>query len=422
MKIKQKRLSSGVTLITVPMKDTPTSTVLVLVEAGSKYETKDINGISHFLEHMCFKGTLKRPRSIDINQELDRIGAQNNAFTSFEYTGYYAKAHAKHTKKLIDVISDLYLNPTFPEKELEKEKGVIIEEMNMYEDMPQRKVGNVFIKLLYGDQPMGRTILGAKEVIRGATRENFVDYRKNHYVAEATTIIVAGNVNEKTVETLVSKAFAPISKGKKAKKVKVTEKQNKPALSIFHKDTDQAHLILGVRTFPVTDKRVSTLQVLNAVLGEGMSSRLFQRLREEMGVGYYVRSESDDYTDHGYFAVSTGVDRARVKEVVVAILDEFRSLKKELVSKEELEKAKECIVGRLSMGLESSDAVAEFVGIQHVVTKKIKLPKDIEKKIRKVTSKDVQKLAQEIFISKTLNLAIVGDKKDEKGITSILKI
>jgi predicted Zn-dependent peptidase len=422
MKIKQKKLINGATLITVPMKDTPTSTVLVMVEAGSKYETKEINGISHFLEHMCFKGTTKRPRSIDINQELDGIGAQNNAFTSFEYTGYYAKAHAKHTKKLIDVISDLYLNPTFPEKELQKEKGVIIEEMNMYEDMPQRKVWDVFIKLLYGDQPMGRTILGTKDVIKGSTREDFVEYRKKHYVASATTIVVAGNINEKVVQTLVAKSFAPISKEKKAKKLAVIEKQNKPAISIHHKDTDQAHLVLGVRTFCATDKRIPTLQVLNAVLGEGMSSRLFQRLREEMGVGYYVRSGSDDYTDHGYLAVSTGVDRARVKEVVVAILDEFDRLKKELVSLEELEKAKECIIGRLSMGLESSDAVAEFVGAQYLVTKKVQLPKDIEKKIRKITSKDVQKLAQEILVSRSLNLAIVGDKKDEKSIASILKI
>ncbi len=422
MKILQKKLTSGVQLITVPMKDTPTSTVLVLVEAGSKYEEKRLNGISHFLEHMCFKGTTLRPKSLDINLELDQIGAQNNAFTSFEYTGYYAKAHAKHTEKLINVISDIYLHSTFPAPEIEKERGVIIEEINMYEDMPQRKVWDVFMELLYGDQPMGRTISGTKDFINSVQRDDFVKYRTQHYVASATTIVVAGNINPKHVEQTLEKTFAQISKGKKTKKLKIFDSQTKPAVLIHHKETDQTHLVLGVRTFPVGSPKNTTLQVLNAVLGEGMSSRLFQKLREEMGVGYYVRSGVDEYTDHGYLVVSTGVDRKRVKEVVSAILGECIRLKTELVSIAELEKAKECIVGKLSMGLESSDAVAEFVGSQFVQRKKIETPKDIEKKIRKITARNVQKLAQEIFVSKHLNLAIVGDRKDEKEVKSILKL
>lgn len=421
MKVIQKKLTCGAHLIMVPMKDTPTSTVLVLVEAGSKYEEKRVNGISHFLEHMCFKGTEVRPKSLDINLELDQIGAQNNALTSFEYTGYYAKAHAKHTERLIDVISDIYIHSTFPSAEIEKERGVIIEEINMYEDMPQRKVWDVYTQLLYGDQPMGRTISGTKEFIKSVQREDFVQYRTQHYVASATTIVVSGNIVPQKILKVIDKAFARISKKKKTPKLKIIEKQVKPAIAIHHKETDQTHLVLGVRTFPVGNSKNTALQVLNAVLGEGMSSRLFQRLREEMGVGYYVRSGSDEYTDHGYLVVSTGVDRTRVTEVVTAILQELNRLKTELVSTQELEKAKECIIGRLSMGLESSDAVAEFVGSQYVQKKKIETPKDIEKRIRAITPRDVQKLAREIFVNESLNLAIVGDKKDEGALRSILK-
>src|SRR5574343_674288 len=181
-KAKKKVFKNGLRVITVPMKDNPTATVLVLVEAGSKYEDKKINGISHFLEHMCFKGTQKRPRAIDISKELDAIGSQYNAFTAQEYTGYYAKADAKHFKKIFDVVSDIYLNSTFPETEMQKEKGVIIEEINRYEDMPHRHVQDLIMKLLYGDQPAGWNIAGEKENILKMKRGDFVKYKGEHYL------------------------------------------------------------------------------------------------------------------------------------------------------------------------------------------------------------------------------------------------
>lgn len=422
MKAKKKTFSNGLRLIVVPMPESPTVTALVMVEAGSKYETKKQNGLSHFLEHMCFKGTLKRPRSLDISSELDALGAESNAFTSTEYTGYYAKAHPKHTEQLIDVISDLYLNPRFPQEELEKEKGVVLEEMNMYEDLPQRKVQEVFTELLYGDQPAGWTILGRKEVIIGAKVKDLVQYRKDHYCASSTVVIVAGNVKVPAVERLVSKYFETISRTKKKKKAKVIERQNAPNIKIHFKKTDQAHLVLGFRTFPVSDKRNATLQVLNAVLGSGMSSRLFQKLREEMGVGYYVRSGVDELTDHGYFAIATGVDTSRVTEVVKAILSLCGELKSNLVSKEELKKSQESLIGNFVMGLESSDSVATFVADQEIVKGKIESPKDIERKIRQVTSEDVRDLARIIFSDRNLNLAIVGNIKKTSALRTILKV
>ena len=205
MKFNKTILKNGLRVITVPMKDNPTVTVLMMVEAGSKYETKEINGLSHFLEHMCFKGTTKRPKAIDISQELDTVGAQYNAFTSQEYTGYYAKADFKHLDLLLDVVSDMYLNPIFEDKEIEKEKGVIIEEINMYEDLPHRKVQEIFMKLLYGDQPAGWDIAGTKDNIKNIKRSDFLDYRRKHYVPSATTLVVAGRFDEKKVSPIFKK-------------------------------------------------------------------------------------------------------------------------------------------------------------------------------------------------------------------------
>jgi len=420
MKIHKKKLPNGLTIIAIPMKDSPTVTVLTMVATGSEFEKEKENGISHFLEHMCFKGTTKRPRSIDMSLELDNMGAQNNAFTSFEYTGYYAKAHPKHTGKLIDIIADLYLNPTFPETELEKEKGVIIEEMNMYADLPQRKVHEVFGELLYGNTPAGRSILGTKEVIKAATRKTFLDYRAQHYVAKATTVIVAGRVSETNIFSSVVKAFRDIPNTAKRKKEKVKLPVKGPRMALQHKATDQTHMVIGFPTFKVTDKRNTTLSVLNTILGEGMSSRLFQKLREDMGVCYYTRSGASEFTDHGEFLVSAGVDPGRVPEVISAILEEFTKLKTIPLSPEELNKAKEYYAGNMAMALESSDAVAHFVGDQALNQKIIKTPEDVEKKVRSVTAKQIQILAKQIFTSEKVYLAIVGNIKDEKGIKSAL--
>ncbi len=420
MKVIKKKLKNGLRIILVPMKDNPTVTVLVLVETGSKYESPEESGISHFLEHMCFKGTQKRLKSFDISRELDAIGAQNNAFTSHEFTGYFAKSHPKHVSAILDVVSDIYLNPTFPEAEVQKEKGVIIEEMNMYEDLPQRQVYNVFSALLYGDQPAGRTILGDREVINNATRESFVQYRAKHYVADATIVVVSGNINPTLVQKNIEKAFGHIATSKKWDKLPVVERQSVVGLQIKQKDTDQTHLMIGVRTFHITDKRTPILQVLSSVLGQGMSSRLFQKLREEMGVGYYVRTAADEFTDHGYLSVNTGVDKKRVKEVVEAIMAEFKRLKTELVSKEELAKVKESMMGSLVMELESSDSVAEFVGGQEVLKGAVQTPKEIEKVIRSVTAAQIKTLANIIFKDEKLNLAIVGNIKNAKDIEKVL--
>ncbi len=421
MKFNKKILKNGLRVITVPMKDNSTVTVLVMVEAGSKYETKEINGLSHFLEHMCFKGTTKRPKAIDISRELDTVGAQYNAFTSQEYTGYYAKADYKHLGLLLDVVSDMYLNPVFNENEIEKEKGVIIEEINMYEDLPHRKVQEIFMGLLYGDQPAGWDIAGEKENIKNMKRSNFLDYRRQHYVPSATTVVIAGKFDERKILGNIQKIWGNISASKKKDKIKTVESQKNPEILLQYKDTDQTHIVLGTRSFNTYSKNNPVIRVLSAVLSGGMSSRLFQRLRDEMGICYYVHAENDTYTDHGVLQVSAGLDNKRVKEGIMAIMEEFKRLKTETISENELNKVKQQLQGNLYLGLETSDSFAEYCGYQEVLNKPIKTPKQIIAEIQAIIPADIKKIANKIFQDKNLNLAIIGRFKDKNEFLPVLK-
>lgn len=420
-KPNKKIFKNGLRVVTVPMKDNPTVTVLVLVGTGSDYEDKNVNGISHFLEHMCFKGTTKRPSPQAISHELDSLGAQYNAFTDHEMTGYYAKSDSKNFKKIFDIVSDIYLNSTFPELEIEKEKGVIVEEINMYEDMPNRHVQDLFGEVLYGDQPAGRNIAGTKEIVRKMTREDFIKYKKSHYVAQSTVIVVAGSINKEDVYKEVSKHFSNIYTGKKVGKKKTKDSQTKPKVTVKYKDTDQTHFVLGVRSFSFFDKRNAILSVLSGVLGAGMSSRLFVKLREEMGVAYYVRSFNDPSLDHGNFQISAGVNNSRTLEVLKAILKECVRLTKEEVSEKELSKVKSMLIGNMKLSLEATDDIANFYGSQELLKKELKTLDEKIKSIKKVTSKDISKMAKIIFKTSKLNLAIVGPFKDSTQFSKILK-
>ena len=319
------------------------------------------------------------------------------------------------------MVSDIYLNSTFPETEMQKEKGVIIEEINMYEDMPPRHVQDLLMKLLYGDQPAGWNIAGEKKNILNMKREDFVNYKKTHYLPEATVLIVAGAVTEREVMREVNKIFSKVSRGKKTGKLKVKEIQKQPQVLLNFKKTDQTHFVLGVRSLNLFDKKNAIISVLGGVLGGGMSSRLFQKLREGMGVGYYVRAYNDAYTDHGFFQISAGVDNKRIEEVIKAVLEECNKLKLELVSKEELEKVKECLIGNMKLSLESSDDIANFYGGQELLKRELKNAEEKAKEIRKVTASQIQDLAKEVFQNKKLNLALIGPFKDKNKFLKILR-
>jgi predicted Zn-dependent peptidase len=419
---KKYVLQNGLRVVLVPQPKSLAVTALVLVEAGSKYEQKKNNGVSHFLEHLCFKGTKKRPTALAISSELESLGAVSNAFTGHEATGYFAKVRAEKLNHILEVISDIYINPVFDEKEIEKEKGVVIEELNMYEDTPMRKIGDLFISLLYGDQPAGWDVGGTKEVIRALKRDDIVKYRSMHYVAKATTVAVAGAFDEKKTLALIKRLFKDIPTSKKFSKPKTDDSQTKPAVLLREKKVDQTHIVLGVRAFDMFDERKYALDVLGDVLGGGMSSRLFQKVREELGAAYYVRAGSDLFTDHGFFAVSAGLDNTRAAQVIQAILEELRRISKEPVGEEELRKSKNHLIGQMMIGLETSDELASYYGQQELFFKKMITPKELIKKIEAVTAKDVLSVAKDIVKNNSLNLAVIGPFEGKKQFEKILKL
>lgn len=419
----KKTFPNGLRYIYAPLPQSPSTTIMILVAAGSEYETKDINGISHFLEHLSFKGTKKRPEAAMISEELDQIGAEHNAFTSNELTGYYAKAANRHFGKILDVVSDLYLNQIIDQKEMDKERGVIIEETNMYEDLPTARVAKNFDAMLYGDQPAGWTVLGPKEVIQKMTREDVLNYRAKHYVAQKTVVVVSGGI-EKNPEEEVWEYFKDMPKSEAIKKELTTESQTQPEINIENREGDQMHIILGMRAFDMFDERRYTLSVLKTVIGAGMSSRLFKKIRNELGAAYYVRAGVELDLDHGIFAISAGLDKNRLPELTEALIVELKRIRDELVPEEELNKAKEFIAGNMALSLETSDNVAGFYGDDEVMTGRIETMEEVLEKIRKVSAEDIQMVARDIIKDERLNMAVVGptDKDLYGKIKGILRV
>jgi len=415
-------LDSGLRLITIPMRSTKTATVLVLVGTGSKYETKDINGISHFLEHMMFKGTTKRPGKLDIARELDGIGADYNAFTGKEYTGYYAKASASRIDTLMDVIFDIFLNSKLNEEAIQVEKGVIVEEINMNRDIPQRYVSDLFEQLLYGDQPAGWDIAGEKKTIIKLKRDNFVQYFNSHYVAQNTLIAVAGNIESEHIKQKIEEYFSHIRQHEPFKKLKVIERQDSPQTLIFKKKTDQTHFHLGFRGYDMFDKRKYATGILSTVLGGSMSSRLFFEVREKRGLAYHIRTGIQAYTDSGSFIVTADVNNKRTPEAISVILEEIRKVVKEGITKDELQKAKDQIEGKTVLGLELSDAVAAAYAEPILFENKVLTPEEELGKIKEVELEQVHDAAQDIFRNEKLNLALIGPFKDEKLFKEILRV
>lgn len=412
---------NGLRLITVPMGRTESVTVLILVATGSRYEAKEINGISHFLEHMMFKGTTNRPKVTDIGLELDSIGAEYNAFTGKEYTGYYVKCAAEKIDLALDVIADIFQNSKFDAAEIEKEKGVIIEEINMYQDIPARYVGDIFEELLYGNQPLGWHVTGPKEVVKKLTRDNFLEYFATHYFGKNTVIAIAGGIKPEQAKSKVEKYFADVRDGRPLKPAPVVEKQDKPQLKILSKKTDQTHFILGFRAFDYFSEKEPVLGVMSLVLSAGFSSRLWSEFRDKRGLSYYVRASNSAYADAGYFEISAGVDNNRLIQALEVALGECRKLAEKPVTESELKKVKDYAQGKLAIGLETSDELASFYADQELLKREILTPEEKLAKIVRVTSEDIQTVAREIFLPEKLNLAVIGPlKEDNPEIKNIL--
>ncbi len=419
---KKTTLKNGLRIITVPLRNTQAITVLILVATGSKYEKKEINGISHFLEHMAFRGTKKRPQTLDIAKELDRVGGLYNAFTGKEFMGFWVKVDSKHFDLATDVLSDMIFNSLFKEKEIGKEKKTIIEEINMYLDTPQSYVLELWEKLLYGNQPAGWMIAGQKETVKRISRKNILDYFRKQFSAENVVVSLAGNFKTKEAVSKIKFFFEKFKKTKTLSKKPVIERQKSPQILLQTKETDQTHLTLGVRAYNIFKPERYPLAVLANLLGGIMSSRLFIEIREKRGMAYYIKTIPENYSDTGYLVTHAGIDNKRTEEAIKIILKEYKNLKEKKVPKEELQKVKDNIKGHLYLGLETSDAWASYLGVQEILKRKISTPAQECKMIDKVSQDDILKVARDIFQPKKLNLALIGPFKDKNQFQKLLKL
>ncbi|MCC6934861.1 MAG: insulinase family protein [Candidatus Yanofskybacteria bacterium] len=412
---------SGLRLVTVPMPAATTATVLVLVKCGSKYEPRELGGISHFLEHMMFKGTVRRPGYLDISRELDGIGASYNAFTSKEVTGYYAKAAVSKLDTIMDVVFDIFLNSKLEQGAMEIERGPIIEELRMRRDDPQQHIGRLFEELLYGDQPAGWEVGGTEETIRAMGTGDLRKWFDTHYVAANTVIAVAGGIDPEQVRAKVEAAFSAIRQAERSEKPPVIQRQTAPAVLGVSKDVEQLYVSLGVRAYDLYDERRYAAGLLAQILGGGMSSRLFDEVREKRGLAYYVWAGNTNYTDSGYFEVGAGLNLAKAKEGISVILAELAKTAVEGVTPEELTRVKDQAEGRLAFTLESTSGVADDFGgsvlfFDHVVT-----PQEELAKIRAVTHDDIRAVAADIFRDERLNLAVIGKQVNPDDFRSVLR-
>ena len=418
--IKTTKLKSGLRVLTIPQQNTRTVTVLVLVGTGSKYEEKRVNGISHFLEHMFFKGTKKRSTPFKIAGPIENAGGVFNAFTSQDLTGYYIKVDAAHLDLALEIVADIFLNSLLAQKEITKEKGVIVEEINMRRDTPMIHVADLLEQFLYGDQPAGWDIAGTKETVQGLTRADILTYVRSQYVAENTLICVAGNIRENKVREKVRKLFSSISQKNFKEKIGVKEKQEKLRVLLEYRATDQTHIALAARGFNLSHKDRFAQEIIAAILGGGMSSRLFLEIREKLGLAYYISTSSEENPDTGFLATFAGVKNENAKIALKVIIREYRKLARTKVSATELRNAKERIKGRMALSLESSDAKAEFYGIQEILQNRFFTPEQLYDKIEKVKVSDILRVAKKMFVSSNLNLVVLGPFKDKKRFQKIL--
>ncbi|KKQ37680.1 MAG: Peptidase M16 domain protein [Candidatus Roizmanbacteria bacterium GW2011_GWA2_37_7] len=420
---KSIQLKNGLSILLVDTDSFPTMTMMVLIGAGSRYENKKNNGIAHFFEHMAFKGSKKYPSAYDISSAIEGMGAEFNAFTSKDHTGYWVKAPNEHFEKVTDVLSDMILHSALLPKEIEREKQVIVEEINMYEDTPSHKVSDLFDDLIFAGHPLGYDIAGTVESVRSFTKQTLTDYLGQLYHPSNAAIVIAGGLNIRAndrasivnYQTIISERFEKWN-GRKIKKLnRFISHQNSPKIFVKTKKTEQAHICIGYRSFAFTDPNRYALSVLSTVLGGGMSSRLFTEVRERRGLCYYVSTGRDLYKDTGYIVTQAGVstDVKKLNEAVKVIIAQHQSITKGKITDKEITRAQALLKGRLLLSLEDSHSVASFYGIRKLLYGDIVDPQDIIASIDAVTKEDVVSVAKDLFVEKGLNIAAIGPLSEQ---------
>jgi predicted Zn-dependent peptidase len=408
----KKVLKNGLTLLTVPIETAASVTMSVFVKAGSRYEEPRVNGISHFLEHLHFKGSKKYPTTKRLSEVIDAVGGEFNANTGKEHTQYYIRAAYEHFPLVFDVLTDMVQNATFDEKEMNREKGVIIEEINMYKDTPQINVESLFEELLWPGTALGRDIAGTPEVIKAMSRQDILEYRNRFYQPGNTIIAVAGQFDQELLENLVEKHWSRLPNRRFGTYKPSAHKQSKPRMKSQHKLTEQAYMVVGFGAYAYKSKYNYPLRVMSAVLGGGASSRLFLRIRERLGLAYYVSASYNNYLDAGNFTVQSGLKVSSAPQALDVILDELRKMRDKGITASELTKAKDYIKGKIALAMEDPHDKMEWYLGQEAFLGRIRTIKQMFEELDKVTREDVLKVARDIIDNDNLNLAIIGPYSD----------
>lgn len=413
-------LPSGLPVLTAEAKGNASATVTVFVGAGSRYEDNGERGISHFLEHMFFKGGRKYRTTKDVSATIDALGGEFNAFTGKEYAGYYVKIAAPHLETACDVLSDMLLHASFPQEEIEKERGVIMEEERMYQDTPMYRAGWDFEELTFGDQPLGWDTIGTESVIRSVNQKDFQKHKGFLYTPDNAVVTFAGNVTEKRAHMLGERYFGALGGQKKRSFVPFSTYGAK-RIFVRNKKTEQSHLVLGVPGLSALDPGYFSVKLLAIILGGNMSSRMFLNIREARGLCYYINTDTDNYLDAGSLSTSAGVDRSRLHEAIRAIVHEYRTCAQDGVTAEELLRAKEFLKGKITLSLEDTEERAHFFGKQKLLYPQIRDIAEYFEEVDRVTESQVNALAANLLQEDQFRLVVIGSLKDKEELEPLLR-
>ena len=414
-----QKLSSGLPVLTAPSSGTESVTVLVFAGAGSRYEKNSERGISHFLEHMFFKGGKKYRNTKEVSAAIDGVGGDFNAFTGKEYAGYYVKVAAAEIELACDVLSDMLLHATFPQEEIEKERGVIIEEERMYQDTPMYRAGWDFEELLYGDCPLGWDTIGTEELIRSVNQADFQKHKDELYTPNNLVLTFAGKVTEAQAMKLGSAFFSAIG-GKKSREFLPLKGYGKKKVYLRTKNTEQAHLVLGFPGLSALDKDYFTMKALSVILGGNMSSRMFLNIREAKGLCYYIATETDTYLDGGSLSTRAGIDQSRLHEAITAIKNEYEVCADKGVMDDEVQRAKDYLKGKITLSLEDSEERAHFYGKQQLLYPQTRTIEEYFREIDKVTRAGINTLAKNVLKTEALRLVVIGKEESEGKLEELL--
>jgi predicted Zn-dependent peptidase len=413
------RLQNGLTVATAEMPHMTSVSIGVWVGVGSRYEPAPVNGVCHFIEHLLFKGT-KRRSAKEISQAVEGIGGYLNAFTSEEMTCFHSRACHDRFDDLLDVLMDMFLNSRFALEDIAKERDVIKEEMAMYLDQPQQHVQEMLNATLWPRQPLGRPITGTGKTLDAMTRRHLVGYLHENYVTGSTLIVAAGKLKNRQVLRAVARYAPRFQSGQRPRFVPAQNEQREPQIRLFTKQTEQTQLALGIRTFPRHDQRRYALRLLNTILGENMSSRLFQVVREDRGLAYSIYSSPSFFDDTGDLVISAGLDTDNLCKTLRLILRELRRLGETPPDAGELRRARDFVTGQIDLGLESTDNQMNWIGEQWLGHGRIFQPREIKRRLRQVTAGEIGAVARDFLRPERMNLALVSPRKSTRDLARLL--